>query len=85
MFYLQSSEGFLDRWGIWIITMSLIIAIHISFIILDREQISKAYRDAEENRKDTSETQPEEIEMKDIGGAAWPGTELKNRIDTALL
>ena len=65
--------------------MSLIIATHVCLIMLDWALISKAYGEAEENRKYTSETQPEEIEMKEIGGAAWPGTVLKKRIDTALL
>ena len=82
--FLQASEGFWSQWWLWIVTMSLIIATHVCFIILDGAQISKAYRDAEENRKNASETQPHETEMNDLlGGAAWPGTVLQNRIDIA--
>ena len=55
--------------------------------MLDWALISKAYREADENRKDTSDIKPDEtscILMGDCGAPAWPGIALQNIIDSAL-
>ena len=67
-FISQASEGL---WNGWIITESLVIAIHLILIITDLFPIIDAYREAV-TYKDDFDIRPA-FEMNYFGGDAWPG------------
>ena len=68
-FVSQGSEGL---WNGWIVTESLVIAIHLILIITDLFPILDAYREAV-TYKDDFDIRPA-FGMNNYGSDAWPGT-----------